>query len=62
MVNEKAIKQSFKAVKQDMESMKDEVAFLVKRIASLESNLIKKAIENQLTKTSKSKKKTSKKI
>ena len=44
MVNEKILKNSFKAVKKEMESMKDEVAFLIKRIATLENNLVNQAI------------------
>ena len=56
---EKKVKMSFKKAKDDVEGLKNELAFALKRIAHIEENLNRRAIEeiaNRFEKNSKKKK------
>jgi hypothetical protein len=45
MVNERALKNSFRKAKEDVEGVKNELAFALKRIAKIEDLLTRQAIE-----------------
>lgn len=60
MINERALKHSFKRAKEDVEGVKNELAFALRRIAKIEELLTKQAIEAVSRPVKKSKKKSKK--
>lgn len=56
MASDEKIKQAFGKVKEDVEGVKDEMAFVLKRVANIESLLIKRQIQGQSSSEKRSKK------
>lgn len=57
MVSNEKIKHAFSKVKEDVEGVKDELAFALKRLAKLESIVIKQEIDKPFSESSGKRKK-----
>lgn len=60
-MNEERLKHAFSMVKEDIEGIKNELAFLVKRIAKIEENLNRQALQEIKKEISRRKRKKKKK-